>query len=102
MACAVVEVHYRSIHPRVMLLRPPHSVVLTYYLSILILGYFENAASSFFLFFFSFFFSLLCQKGTLVAEIDSDERETFLFLAREYIRSDDSSVSSVLNIKISF
>ena len=101
MACAVVEVHYRSIHPRVALLRPPHSVVLTYYLSILILGYFENAASSFFLF-FSFFFSVLCQKGTLVAEIDSDERETFLFLAREYIRSDDSSVSSVLNIKISF
>ena len=98
MACAVVEVHYRSIHPRFVLLRPPHSVVLTYYLSILILGYFENAASSFFL----FFFSVLCQKGTLVAEIDSDERETFLFLAREYIRSDDSSVSSVLNIKISF
>ena len=85
-----------------MLLRPPHSVVLTYYLSILILGYFENAASSFFLFISFFFFSVLCQKGTLVAEIDSDERETFLFLAREYIRSDDSSVSSVLNIKISF
>ena len=54
-ACAVVEVHYRSIHPRVVLLRPPHSVVLTYYLSILILGYFENAASSFFLFFFRYF-----------------------------------------------
>ena len=53
-------------------------------------------------FFFLFFFSVLCQKGTLVAEIDSNERETFLFLAREYIRSDDSSVSSVLNIKISF
>ena len=54
-ACAVVEVHYRSIHPRVVLLGPPHSVVLTYYLSILILGYFENAASSFFLFFFRYF-----------------------------------------------
>ena len=53
-------------------------------------------------FFFLFFFSVLCQKGTFVAEIDSDERETFLFLAREYIRSDDSSISSVLNIKISF
>ena len=34
--------------------------------------------SFFFLFFsFFFFFEVLCQKGTLLGEIDSNERETF-------------------------
>ena len=82
---AVVEVHYRSIHPRVVLLRPPSSVVFTNYPTEV--SWFLDISKmllprSFFLFFF-FFWGTFWKGNLTLSEIGSDEREKLLFSARD-------------------
>ena len=101
---AVVEVHYRSIHPRVVLLRPPSSVVFTNYPTEV--SWFLNISKMLLprAFFFSFF-SKHFVKREPYTKWDRLRREgkIVVFSTRLYIsRSDDSSVSSVLNIKTLF
>ena len=81
---AVVEVHYRSIHPRVVLLRPPSSVVFTNYPTEV--SWFLNISKMLLprAFFFLFFRSTLSKGNLTLSEIGSDEREKLLFSARDY------------------
>ena len=82
---AVVEVHYRSIHPRVVLLRPPSSVVFTNYPTEV--SWFLNISKMLLprAFFFSFFSKHFVKREPYTKwDESSDEREKLLFSARDY------------------